>query len=597
MDVTLDTEAKCVSGIMNAFWVNNTDEIVPDIQLHMYMNCFKSDKTTVFTELGSSPGKSEEQRGWIDINSFKLADGTNLMSALQYIQPDDGNVNDSTVLRVLLPKPAQPGDTVNIVVDFTTKIPGSGRRTGYNEDFFFVGQWFPKFGVYEPEGMRHSKGAWNCHQFHANSEFYADHSVYEINITTPVDYVVGTGGLLQSETINGDTKSQLWRAEDIVDFAWTAWPGYQVFTDKWEHVDITLLIPESRVDQVDRQMISIKNALEFFTENVGPYPWPHVTIVDPPSKGSFSTGMEYTTLFTSESSDGMPEFFLMPEMVTVHEFGHAYFMGILATNEFEEPWMDEGMNTFYENRIMDAYWGEKSSFINTPIFKMSDKSMGRISYVTSAARQYATNKETSWSYPNDTYSMMAYMKPSTWLYSLISVVGEETMNDIFREYYRQWAFKHPCSEDFVNVVNEVVAKNHGDKFGENMNWFFEQTLYGTQVCDYSVTNVRVKNIGDNQKYNEIFIGREGDMALPIKILMTFSDGKEIHEYWDGKERYKKFEYTDNVSIKSVQIDPDYMNRMDINMINNSFTVQSDNASVRRIVNKLMMMFQLLLLSF
>ena len=152
-------------------------------------------------------------------------------------------------------------------------------------------------------------------------------------------------------------KTQVFRAEDIVDFAWTAWPGYAVFTDKWKHVNITLLIPEERKKQVERQFTAVKYALEYLDENVGPYPWPHLTFVDPPSIGSGAGGMEYTTLFTSESSYFMPAFLHMPEMVTVHEFGHAYFMGILASNEFEEPWLDEGVNSFWEERIMDHFYG------------------------------------------------------------------------------------------------------------------------------------------------------------------------------------------------------------------------------------------------
>ena len=104
-------------------------------------------------------------------------------------------------------------------------------------------------------------------------------------------------------------KLLFYRAEDIVDFAWTAWPGYKVFTDQWNHVKITLLVPEERTDQVGRQFTAVKNALEFFTENVGPYPWPHLTFVDPPAKGSGAGGMEYTTLFTSQSSDRMPEWY------------------------------------------------------------------------------------------------------------------------------------------------------------------------------------------------------------------------------------------------------------------------------------------------
>ena len=177
-------------------------------------------------------------------------------------------------------------------------------------------------------------------------------------------------------------------------------------------------------------------------------------------------------------------------MTTIHEFGHAYFMGILASNEFEEPWLDEGVNSFWEERIADHYYGENSGFINHPWLKISDESLSRLFYVTSASRQAVSNAEYSWNYPHGTYSMMSYMKTASWLYTLMGIIGEETTNEIFREYYRKWAFRYPSGKDFIDVVNEVVKRMNGDKFGANMDWFFNETLYGTGICDYKVSDFR-----------------------------------------------------------------------------------------------------------
>jgi hypothetical protein len=612
IEAKLDPAKKTVTGNMDAFWVNQTSETVQDIQLHLYMNAFRSSKSTF--NKGSYQERDTSVYGWVDISGFTLADGTDLLPLLNYIRPDDGNPNDSTVVQIILPEAAKPGDTVAIKVNFVVKLPGRIRRTGYTDDYFFVAQWFPKFGVYEPAGMRYrAAGGWNCHQFHPNSEFYANHSVYDVMITVPDEYVVGTGGLLISEADCGDDgtfKTLTWRAEDIVDFAWTAWPGYAVFTDQWKHVKITLLLPKDRKEQVERQFFAVKNALEYLTENVGPFPWPHLTFVDPPSKGSGAGGMEYTTIFTSMSSYKMPGFFHLPEMVTVHEFGHAYFMGILASNEFEDPWMDEGMNSFWEARIMDHYWGENSGMLDLPFFKMADKTSARSSYVYSPDRQVVSNKENSWSYPLGTYSMMSYMKTSVWLYTLMGIIGEETTDDVFREYYKLWAFKHPAPKDFINVVNDVVKKNYGDKFGPDMNWFFDQTLYGTGICDYKVAvfnNIRqdtarvrindadtllsTKPSADSLYKCAVGVQRIGEVMLPVEVLIHFSNGHETLMNWDGKDRYKKFELLSNSEIQWVKIDPEYKIRMDVNFINNSKTYESDMVPVRRLTNKFITFLQ------
>ena len=609
ISVSLDTDAKTVSGRVNAVWVNKSPDIVPDVQLHLYLNAFRSNKSTFYVESGGSPGSREIDYGWVDISSIKTAEGTDLSASMKYIQPDDENIEDMTVLRVLLPEPAAPGDTVILDIDFTSKLPSTIRRTGFADDFFFVGQWFPKFGVYEYDGMGGAKiNGWNCHQFHSNSEFYSNHSVYNVDITLPAEYVVGSGGRLVSEEMVGDSLKKItYRAEDIVDFAWTAWPGYLVAEDIWEHVSIRFLYPPGREDQVERQMGAIKNALEYLTERVGPFPWPHVTFVDPPAKGAGSGGMEYTTIFTSTSFPGIPDFLNLPEMVTVHEFGHAYFMGILASNEFEEPWMDEGMNSYWETRIMDHYWGPGKGLINHEQFWLSDKDFQRIQYVKSSTRQVTDNTPASWEYPHGTYGMMSYQKAATWLNTLEGIIGTETMDEVFREYYRVWGFRHPTAEDFVNVTNSVVGRMHGNRFGENMNWFFDQTLYGTGICDYKlagISNMKIRPfkgimksdtgmvLSNNETDNDtvyiskVRLERLGEVILPVEIEVIFDDGSRAIENWDGKARYHDIEYKGGLRVTSARIDPGMKIYMDVNLVNNSFTTEPDKVPMRKIARKL-----------
>jgi hypothetical protein len=615
IDANLNIAKRVVEGNMETYWVNKSEDIVPEVQLHLYMNAFRSNKTTFNKESEATPDKKKSDFGWININKIYDRNGRDLLHDIQYIRPDDENLNDSTVIKIMLPQSAKPGDTVFLRINFETKLPSRIIRTGYKDDYYFVGQWFPKFGVYESAGMRYAiTGRWNCHQFHHNSEFYSNHSVYDVKITLPKNYITGSGGMLIREEESGiGQKTVTWRAEDIVDFAWTAWPSYVVFTDQWKNVKITLLLPRERTIQAERQLTAVKNALDYLERNVGPYPWPHLTFVDPPSKGEGSGGMEYTTIFTSASFTGVPGFLHLPEMVTIHEFGHAYFMGILASNEFEEPWLDEGVNQFWESRIMDNFYGLESSMIDHPLLEISDQSIARSSYVNSGSRQVVTNKEYSWNYPHGTYSMMSYSKTAVCLRTLMGIIGEETMNEIFREYYRMWAFKHPSGRDFINVVNEVVRKNYGNKFGPDMNWFFNQTLYGTGICDYMVANISNKKIhtSDNESdnlakttnvmsendslYNAVVeLERAGEVMLPVEILVHFKNGNEVVESWDGKSRFKDFSYNGKGMVEWVKIDPGYKIIMDINYINNSMTLNPDRVPLRRVTGKLTTILQFFL---
>ncbi|HNT93047.1 MAG TPA: M1 family metallopeptidase [Bacteroidales bacterium] len=615
IDVTLDPEKHIVSGMMTAWWVNNSSMPVGEAMMHMYLNAFSSNKST-FASRGNWSASGKDGWGWVKVSSMSDRKGNDLSGSYGYISPDDGNEHDKTVLRIALPEPVAPGDTLVLKLDFISKLPSPIRRTGYDEDFHFVAQWFPKFGVYETAGMRQREAdGWNCHQFHPNSEFYSNHSVYNVSVTLPSEFVTGSGGMLIEEIDLGDgLKKVVWRAEDIVDFAWTAWPGYEVLDRKWNHVDITLLTSKTGLSKADNHFEAVIYALEYLNERVGPYPWPHLTFVDPPFNGSGAGGMEYTTLFTTMGAGAIPSFMKMAEMVTIHEFGHSYFMGMLASNEFEEPWVDEGINSYWEQRIVDHYYGDGYGLLRLPFLKMSDADQGRISYVTSPNRTIATNDLPSWMYPHGTYSMMSYNKAAVWLHTLEGIIGTETMDNVFREYYRRWAFKHPSGQDFIAVVNDVVKNEHGNRFGEDMNWFFNQVLYGQGECDYRVSGITSNRIrsysgvvnGDSVTYtrsdrssdtlylSRVSLERLGEVILPVEVLIGFDTGEEVLENWDGTGAYKDYEYTGVGQVVWAKIDPYDKIDIDINRMNNSFTLDPSGATTRRMMNKFMFLVQMMI---
>ena len=293
-------------------------------------------------------------------------------------------------------------------------------------------------------------------------------------------------------------------------------------------------------------------------------------------------------------------------MVTIHEFGHAYFMGILASNEFEEPWLDEGVNSFLEERIVDHYYGQ-GGMIDHPLLKVGDESLERAGYVASGNNRVVSNAEYSWNYSHATYGMMSYMKTATWLYTVMGIIGEKATNEVFREYYREWAFKHPSGKDFIAVFNKVVPEIYGDKFGPDMNWYFDQVTYGTGICDYKVAgfyntrntdfegviiegdSVRLrKNLFRNDTIftSRVELERLGEITLPVEVLVHFDNGDHLLENWDGKSRFKDYTYSGKRKIDWVKIDPDYKIKMDVNYINNSMTLEPDRKPVRRITDKL-----------
>lgn len=631
INVRLDPLTKMLHGTERLTWFNTSTDTITTLQFHLYLNAFKNSQSTFMIESGGRLRSDKMVKndtavwGWMDVLSIRNQMGETL-SNRRFLHPDDDNENDQTVLEVDLISPLYGGDSIVLDIGFTSKLPKVFARTGYGKNnFYLIAQWFPKIAVWEPKGMRYStKGGWNCHQFHANSEFYADFGVYNVRMTVPADFVLGASGKLKNEFENTDgTKTYYYQAKDVIDFAWTASPQYLEVKDQWKDVEITLLIMPEHCEMTNRYLISTKQALEYFDQYVGKYPYSTLTVVDPPVHSSGAGGMEYPTFITGGSQYNLPDGIRLVEIVTVHEFGHQYFMGLLASNEFEEPWLDEGFNTYLENRVMDHYYGDKSSAIDFMGIKSGDTEFARLGYVGMRNPRIAPNFRSSWEFKHGGYGSLTYSKTGTWMKTLHGLVGDSTMTKIMRTYFDRWSFKHPCARDFIDIVNEIVSEDHGDKFGTDMNWYFDQVLYGTVTCDYSVASLSVKEISnahgvfnDNgtKRYvsknnknadikdtdtmkvyrSKVIVNRLDEMILPQTVRFTFDNGDEITEQWDGIERSFEWVYERNAKIIRAELDPENIILMDTNKVNNIRTSKQDNDYISKYMLKVMMTFQTML---
>jgi len=180
---------------------------------------------------------------------------------MEFVQPDDQNKDDRTVMRVALPEAVPPGGSITLDIAFQSKLPRVVARSGHKDDFYMVGQWFPKIGVWED-------GEWNCHQYHASSEFYADFGEFEVAITVPEGYVVGATGRRIGERKNGDgTVTYTHAQEDVHDFAWTKSPDFveirKPFTLENPPVrtEMILLVHRDHLNLKDRYEESLRNGL------------------------------------------------------------------------------------------------------------------------------------------------------------------------------------------------------------------------------------------------------------------------------------------------------------------------------------------------
>jgi len=585
IDVRLDAEDRMIYASELLTWHNKTKDTITELQFHLYPNAFRNTESTFLKDKSRKDLKElikGDGWGFIEVTGITLASGEDLTADMEYIQPDDDNEYDKTVLRLPLPRAIQPGDSIKVNIDFTTKLPEPPfARSGCKKEFFFVSQWFPKVGVYED-------GKWNCHQYHPTTEFFADFGVYNVRMTVPGENIVGATGLEFKRINNGDgTATHFYHAEDVHDFAWTTSPNFVEFKGTTQDVDIRVLMQKGHKRQGERHLEAAKLGVEYFQNWFGDYPYPNLTVVDPRHGAHGAGGMEYPTLITAGTFTGMPKTVRAPEMVIIHEFGHNFWYHMVASNEFEHAWLDEGVNTYSEIQIMKDIWG-KASAADLAGIKADDMQMRRFSYI--AAPDSDPIERNAWEYySRGSYSAMAYSKPALMLVTLENYLGRETMHKVMRAYFERWKFKHPKTKDFVDVANEFA--------GENLDWYFNQALYSNAVLDYSLDYVSSEKIEKGQGYDytlsvsddastkalepdtetmylsKVQVRRLGGFKFPVEIEVIFENGEKIHETWDGRDYWKKYQYIKPSKLVSATLDPEFKVPLDINWYNNSRTVK------------------------
>jgi len=593
--VRLNHETKTLEGREIVSWQNITNQPAPDLQFHLYLNAFKNTASTFMQEASTAFRKKKRQPedwGHIRLDTLRLSNGLDLTSRIEYIAPDDGNVHDQTVIRVPLPEPVRPGQSLQVEIIFQSKLPKIMKRTGYHRDFFMVAQWFPKIGVFE-------KGQWNCHQFHYHSEFYADFGIYDVYITLPQKFVVGGVGAPVGEQVNEDgTKTVHFQAADVHDFAWTASPDFVIAEDYFENIQIRLFHLPWHQNTVDWHLSPLKQSLGLLKDWLGEYPYPTLSLVSPPVKALEAGGMEYPTFFTVGTLAFLPGGLRFTEQTTIHEFCHNYWQGMVASNEFEAPWLDEGLTSYTETKLMEAIFGTAANNIDFWGIKLNQRDYHRQAYLSQPATDPIV--KAAWQFQPGAYGVCNYSKPALLLLTLENLLGEDVLRTALQTYFRRWKFKHPTTQDFINVLNEVAD--------QNLDWFLEPLLFGTATVDYAIRSIdyhRVKphqgigvneldllsfedgdssqvNEGAKQYHSKIYVERLGEMVLPVELLIHFSDGETVRKQWDGQAKWHLFEYRRPAYAISAQVDPENKILLDTNLFNNSKTVSFQSAGVNRV---------------
>jgi hypothetical protein len=589
MDAKYNAKTHSLDATETLTYHNLTGQALDTFPFHLYLNGFQPTSTWIREgkrsnsdgpDLGTWDPKSY---GAEEIKSFEVVGQGDFTSQLQFIHPDDENKDDHTVVQVHLSKPIPADGYVQFKIEFHDQFPEALARTGWNHDFILGGQWFPKVGVWW-------HGAWNCHQFHFDTEFFADFGVYDVKLTVPQYEVVGASGIEVGSVNHADgTKTVTYHGEDIHDFAWTASPQYLIYNDTFQGsmglVKLRFLMQSAHWGQAERHARIVKETMEHFDRWYGPYPYKTLTIVDPEA-GSAAGGMEYPTFITGDTRWFIPKGLLWPEDALEHEFGHQYWYGMVATNEFEDAWMDEGVNQYTQIKILDSIFGASTSLVNMWGLTAGQVDEARTGY--EGVTDLDPLARNGWQYADsNSYGGITYFKTALSLLTLEGVIGEDTMRRAMHTYFMRYRFTHPTKEDFLKTIEEVS--------GQDLRWYFNQTVYGTQVLDYEVMKISSVPVdwykenlsekkGETEYVSYVWVRRKGEFVIPIDVAVRFDNGDQVREHWDGQERWVRYAYQKKARVESVEVDPDHKIYFDRNNFNNSRTAELNGEPASKLTN-------------
>ena len=566
IDVTLDDEHHLLQGWIEMEYTNNSTQTLDKIYMHLWPNAYKNDKSAFAKQQLKNNKRSfhfseKKDRGYLSGLNFTV-NGTTTV-----IQEYEGNPD---IVLLTLPQPLAPHQKISIKTPFTLKIPKVFSRLGHTGQNYFITQWYPKPAVFDTKG-------WHPIPYLDQGEFYSEFGNFDVKITLPANYVVASTGTTTDDTeffnnrvslttkllANADaagnwkasssegSKTLHYHAENVHDFAWFASKEFMIVKDtarleEGNQLPVYGYFLLKNKKNWARSAFYVKRAVEYRSRRIGDYPWPHASAVD----GDLIAGggMEYP-MVTVISAGGSAQSL---DNVIEHEVGHNWFYGILASNERDDAWMDEGINSYYEADYMTEYYKPKNEAHvqkKRPRGFSLDESL--ISSIFMKRKLDQPLSLTSAEFINVNYGLDVYKKTARYFKILELYLGTKSFDAAMKEYYRQWSFKHPYPDDLKQVLEKST--------GKNLSWLFDDLIQKNMPVDYKIVkasnnSVTIKNIAGN--------------PTPLNLTVTNKNGSSATYFYEGFKDVKSIDQ-DMAEVKSLTIDADnYL--MDASTSNNYY---------------------------
>lgn len=568
MQVDFDDKNYQYEGEQKLVYTNNSPDTLNRVFYHMYFNAFQPG-----SEMDVRSRTIQDPDGRVRDRISKLSDEEIGFMRAKSLKQDGKDLNYElvgTVLEVELADPILPGDSTTFEMEFLGQVPVQIRRSGRNNAEgveLSMTQWYPKMAEYDFEG-------WHADPYIAR-EFHGVWGDFDVKITIDKDFILGGSGYIQNPNevgygyedegvkVRRRGKKLTWHfvAPNVHDFTWAADKNYihdQIIGN--DGTTLHFLYKDNEDIKENWKNLQSKTAelLDYFNEHIGQYPYDQYSVIQ-----GGDGGMEYAmcTLITGEREFGS----LVG--VTAHEMAHAWFQHVLATDEAQHEWMDEGFTSYISGLAMNEVMDRNRENPTAGSYR------GYVSLANSGYEQAQTTHADRYEY-NQAYGTSAYSKGAVFLGQLGYLIGKENLQKVLNRYFDEWKFKHPTPNDFIRVAEKVS--------GAELSWYLNDWTRTTNTIDYGIKDVSV-----DEQNTIVTLERIGLTPMPLEVKVDYKGGNSKTYYiplrimrWekpnageivdDWAWAYPTYDLeipTNQYGIEKIEIDPSqYM--ADVNRDNN-----------------------------
>jgi len=570
IEVDFLPDEKLINVVEDILWFNNSKVLIDEIYFTLTANgCGRNNR--------SKNNLDKSQRTSFEFSEITL---NGKPADIGYKLNDENSNTDSSIGIIKLAENLESADSTFIHLEYKLLIPKSSGNFGYADDrnFFLFTGWYPKISVFR-------NGNWESHSDHPFIKPFSEFADCRIEINLPNIFKIAAPGIVEIRSEENQI-TYISKLNCINDFTWSASDNIITQSEsglgKNKNVKLNLFIQPENNRYSERYLDAMKSFIITMEKEVGSYPFHELTLVDLPRESNFIEE-SFPALITVKSELISPVEIQKPEYKIAALIAEQYFGNTVGSNPIYESWLSKGISAYFAEKIVTENYGNSLVTFrfagDYPIMGINLLSYNEVPVIYSVAKiikpvgtrfieDYYKNITfsdiASPSFELPTYEVLrvaSVIKPQIALLTLENLIGEEQIRKIFSAYFNEYKFKHPNSNQFINII---------EKYSENdLDWFYANVLKSAQYFDYSIRYL--KEVSENNY--ELFVERKGDGIVPVDIEV-YTENDTILFSWNGEAKYQIFKFELKDEVVSAQIDPDNNNLLDINFANNSYIIEN-----------------------